>query len=604
MAVSAGGKKMNDNSFENKSPTTSLQRTAAIVFLFITIVVSYHRTINDPFVWDDPILVTQNQFIQKLDNLKKLFTRDYFTQKIEISYRPVNTFTFFIDYAVWGNRTPGYHLENILLHFFNSLLLFALLARLLRKPWLALALSMIFAVHPVLTEALNAVTFREDPLCLLFMLLSFILYMSRGDGGRASFVLKTIGSLAMLFLALFTKETAAVFPAVILAAEYFLTSKPSHRKALANTALYSVPVLFYLYMRFGPMRSPSEFVIFHGGPLNTIILTIHAWARYIMFSIWPARLCVGHEFPVAPSLTGASTLAAFFVLIAAFALVLIAHIRTKRAGFGAAWFALMLLPVSNIIPIGVIMAERYLYTALPGFLILAGFVLQDLFLSDDNKYPSLSRIVLTALLVASIALGAFATINRNKVWGNEITFWKTATECAPSSSWVYVNLGVACINAGKNEEAKESLVRAVRLASAGAESDVRYGTLYRALTNLGIVYAKEDQLNKAIELLKASAILNPHSPFSFWNLGVVYFRYGDIKSAEHSFLRGLEIEPSNASAHLYLLTIYLVEGRLKDALAECDRILAMSPNDNAIKVKREEIIRELDREKAGNAGKQ
>ncbi|MFA6449024.1 MAG: tetratricopeptide repeat protein [bacterium] len=585
---------MNGTAIESIPQTTLLQRFAAIILLFLAVTVSYHRTIDNPFVWDDPILITQNHLIQNPDNLKQLFTRNYFTQGIEISYRPVNTLTFFSDFALWGNRPAGYHLINLLLHFFNSLLLFGLLARLLRRPWLGLGMAVIFAVHPVLTEALNAVTFREDPLCLFFLLISFTLYISRSDGGRAAGALKCAGAFLTFFLALFTKETAVVFPAVILAAEYFISENPSRKKALASFALFSLPAIFYLFVRFGPMRGPAESVIYHGGgPWPTALLAIQAWARYFTLFIWPARLCVTHEFPVSPRFFDASTLSAVFVLIAVAACILIACLRVKRAGFGAVWFVLMLLPVSNIIPIGVVMAERYIYMAMPGLLIFAGFVLKDFFLRDGNKYPSLSRVVLTVLVVVLAVLAAVATNNRNKVWDNTISFWKAACDCAPNSAYGFVNLGMVEFEANKYEDAKTSLVRAVRLASGGTQNDLRYGTLYRALSNLGIVYAKENQPEKAIGLLKASARLNPNSPYSFMNLGVVYFKNGDDINAERFLLRGVELMPSNVQARFYLLTIYMHSSKLKEALEQCDAILSITPEDEGIRILRSKITKRM-----------
>ncbi len=587
------------NKMERKkfsSITTPVHRIAAIILLVTAIGVAYHRTLDNPFVWDDPFLITQNHFIHNNANLKEIFTRKYFTQTIEISYRPVNTLTFFADYAIWKNQPFGYHLVNLLIHLFNSILLFAIGARLLRRPWLGLGLALLFSVHPILTEALNGVTFREDPLCLLFMLLSFTLYLGEPGDERAG-PFRTCLSILMLLAALFTKETAVVFPGIILASELFLREKPSPVKAFARTILYCVPAVFYLYIRFGPMRGAGEVAIHHGGGAGaTLILMIQAWARYLTLSFWPARMCADQEFAVAPMWSDPATGAALFLLIAAVGCAIIISMRSKRAAFGAAWFVLMLLPVSNIIPIGVVMAERYLYIAMPGLLIFIGFVFKDMLL-ENNKYPSLSRVIVVALVCASIIAGISGTSKRNRVWDSEVQFWEAACDCAPSSARALVNLGTAYINNNRDDDAGAALVRAVRLAEEGRQIDLRYGSLFRAVDNLGIVFAKKGQMQKAIELFDISSRLNPNSPFSFFNLGVAYFKTGNTASAERAFLRGLEIDPRNEAARIYLITIYHLTGRLEAAIGECDRILALAPGDERYRKVKARLVRESENNK-------
>jgi len=579
----------------NKSShvTTPVQRVAAIILLITAIGIAYYRTLDNPFVWDDPFLITQNHFIHNSANLKDLFTRKYFTQKIEISYRPVNTLTFFADYALWKDQPFGYHFGNLLIHFFNSLLLFALSARLLRRPFLSIGLALLFSVHPILTEALNGVTFREDPLCLLFMLMSFILYLGKPEDERAG-PIRTVLSIIMLLAALFTKETAVVFPGIILASELFLKEKHLLGKSIARVIPYCIPVVFYLYIRFGPMRGIGGSPVYHeGSAMATLILMVQAWARYLTLLFWPARMCAEQEFATMPTWSDPATEAALFLLIAAAACTVIISIRSKRAAFGAAWFVLMLLPVSNIIPIGVIMAERYLYTALPGLLILMGFIFKE-FLLENNRYPSLSRIFVVIILCSAIIGGIAATEKRNRIWDDEIKFWEATCECAPSSARALVNLGTTYINADRYDEAGFALVRAVRLASEGRQIDVRYGSLFRAIDNLGIVFAKKGQMQKAIDTFDISSKLNPNSPFSFFNLGVAYFKTGNTTQAEEAFKRGLLVDPRNEAARIYLITIYHLTGRLKDAISECDRILTLAPGDKRYVKIRTRLVKELE----------
>ncbi len=582
-----------DNQSETK--LTAFHRIAAILLIFVAVTAVYYSTLDNPFVWDDSELITANTFIHNPHNIRNLFTREYFSQTIEISYRPVNTLTFFADYALWQNRTPGYHFINLLLHILNSLLFFSIAAAVIRRPWVSIAMSLIFALHPVMTEALNAVTFREDPLCLFFMMFSLVMYIKSSGGGAVGRALKILISFLSFFLALFTKETAVVFPILIFGYEYFVVEKQSAKRAMSLTALYVLPTLFYLYIRFGPMSGPGDAAPaqYHGGgPLANIIIMLQAWATYIAKSVWPANLCIDHEFPNDPVWTAPAFISALFLLVAGFMTAVLGTLRNRKAGFGALWFALMLLPVSNIIPIGVVMAERYLYPAIPGLLLFAGILLSDFFLEKQEKYPTLARNSLALMLIAAVIACAAATHARNKVWDSAAQFWGAACDCAPTSARNFVNYGVSLTAEGNNKEAETALVRAVRLSSPGDRDDIRYGVLYRAIENLGIIYAKENNPGRAVSLLMEAVRLNPKSPKPYWNLGAVFMNIGEPQRAESFFVKGLNIEPNDVQARLRLVAIYHALGKLDDSIAQCDKILEIDPGFVQIARVKDKLIAE------------
>jgi len=581
------------NGKDSLTGTTKVHRMLAVLLLVICIGFAYKSTIDNPFVWDDIFLIEQNVFIQSTDNIRNLFTKKYFTQKIELSYRPINTLTYIFDYKLWKDHTAGYHYFNLSIHFFNSLALFLLISALTHSPWLSLGLALLFAVHPINTEALNVVTFREDPLCLLFMLVSVLLYLGSKNvkkGGTAKIFL----SLVFLLFALFTKETAVIFPLIIFGYQYFVEENNSLRQSFKWSLIYSIPVAFYLSIRFFVLRGPSESYIYHGNSAwTTFVLMIQAFARYISLSVYPAKQCIDHSFDSNPGLLDPATIAAIFLLVAVAGLMVILIVRNKKSGFGALWFIAALLPVSNIIPIGVVMAERYLYVALPGLLLFTGILLKNVFLSKNNPYPVLSRDFLIFVIILLVVIGGIKTKDRNLIWDSEISFWKATTECSPTSAKSFVNLGISYLETNRTEEAEEALVRAVRLSDESTE-DIRYGTLYRSLTNLGIVYAKKNQLDKADNLLKMSAVLNPNSPNSFWNLGIVYLRKGDIIKAEQYFTKGLEIDPNNISPRMYLVSIYHQTGRIQKAIDQCDMILKISPDYERAEILKERFLGELE----------
>ena len=149
----------------------------AVVVLLVLGMAVYLNTFGNRFVYDDLVTVEENVFIRDPGNLQKLFSQDYYLLSEEYSFRPLVTVTCFWDYSRWGINPWGYHLTNLLLHLASGLAVYFLASRLLRTVPAAFLAGLIFLLHPVQTEAVAAISFREDLLCALFFCLALIFYL-------------------------------------------------------------------------------------------------------------------------------------------------------------------------------------------------------------------------------------------------------------------------------------------------------------------------------------------------------------------------------------------------------------------------------------------
>jgi len=566
------------NTVDSPVTTSVFQRLFAILLIFIAIYLAYSKTLDNPFFWDDTYLITDNYFIHDLSNIKNIFNQSYFNQPIEISYRPVTTLSFFADYALWGEYTGGYHGTNLVLHFLNCLIVLALIARLTRF-WLGAGTALLFALHPVQTEAINMVTFREDLLCMALMGSALLLYIKYRDrGGPGTIALAVI----LYLLALFSKETAVMFPAVILGYEYIFRQDSPKRTAWINTLVFAVPAVFYLAMRFGPMRGPQETLIYHGNSFyTTMILAVQATGRYINLLLWPFQQCADYIFNENPSWLDTETLAAIFIILGAIAFCMLLLTRRRGAMFGVLWFVAFILPVSNIIPIGVVMAERYLYIPSAGFFIAFSFVLYHFFIAEDRPTQGLTAPMMGVLLAVMIAVSGYLTYQRNNVWETPVAFWEDTCDCAPYSARAAINLGLAYLDQDRLDESGKTLIRAVRIASRGTLTDIRYGSLYRGLTNLGIVAARQGHLKTAAIFLNDAIEVKPDASRPHLNLGKVYLQMGRIQSAEKELKLGLTYEPGQIAARMELAGIYHLTKRYDDALGQYAEVLNRDPDNFA-----------------------
>ena len=160
-----------------------------LLLLFVTIGI-YSNALQNSFVYDDKATVVFNNFIRNWGNAPKILTQDYFSLSGEATYRPLVTLSYFFDYSIWHLNPFGYHLTNLLFHIANTILIYCLLCLGVR-PYqssrlnvgsgptfyrtIPLFTALLFTAHPIQTEAVVAISFREDLMAMYFFLLSLLL---------------------------------------------------------------------------------------------------------------------------------------------------------------------------------------------------------------------------------------------------------------------------------------------------------------------------------------------------------------------------------------------------------------------------------------------
>lgn len=360
----------------------------------------YANTLKNSFVYDDSVTIVNNTFIKKLNNIPKLVSNDYFLYSSETSYRPVVTFTYFLDYAIFDLKPWGYHLTNLLLHAINCILLYLfllLLAKQLSIKKLSpvntilsnlsdnqpLIISLLFATHPILTEAVNAISFREDLLSFFFYMTTLNIYIATtsSSGGRLYPL-----SCITYALALLSKEMAATLPMIVYLYEWIVSDKESRiaPSFLLNKYIigYATITLAFLILRF-IFHHPSEHIT--SWQLSERLLTV-PWLLLssLKSAILPFSLSADHVITPVKSLFSPR----FIVpLISVTLLIVILIMKRKRElVFGILFFIITLFPVYNIIPIAFPLAERYLYLPTIGFAIIIGHIINNLNRRTRNLY--------------------------------------------------------------------------------------------------------------------------------------------------------------------------------------------------------------------------
>jgi len=544
-----------------------------ILFSLITVlpVLIYLNSLGNTFVYDDYLTITNNHFIRERRYLSALFNQKYFAISNELTYRPVVTLSYFVDYAIWQLRPWGYHMTNLIIHTLNVYLVYFTAYLLFKNRITAFISCLLFSIHPIFSEAVNAVSYREDLLSASFLLVAFILFIQYNKStNRRYFIIWYALSLLTYLLAMLSKETAFVLPFLILS--YDLIFQKNHilnfhnriRRLAANYAGYIAIGGFYLFLRFYLFHNPGESVRYPGNSVfvNFIMMT-KVLGYYVKLLFIPAPLNADYIVPLTFSPADAAFIISIILLIIT-AILLVKKCRLSSIWtFSTIWFFVTLLPVLNIIPINNIMAERYLYIPGIGFTMLFGSILTH----RISKYRIYKSFRLAPIAVVCL-LFTWCTVSRNRIWLNEFTFSTETIRRSPASFRVYNDLGYFYYHNGLNDAAIQAFKDSIR---------VRHNQP-KAHCNLGAAYALKGLNDAAIEELKVAINLRNQYPEAHNNLGILYKRKGMLNEAINEYIEALKVNPYYADAHNNLGSALIDMGRLDEALSEIEKAVKIRRN--------------------------
>lgn len=546
-------------------------RLLSFLIIMIFSVSIYANSLKNGFVYDDYVTIS-NRFITDFSNLPSLINSDYFRISRENSYRPIVTLTYFIDNSLYGSNPWGYHLTNILLHSLNGILFYILLIFFIpvnrQNRFLSechfLLYTLLFIGHPVLTETVNAISYREDLLVFLFYIASLNLYLSlrsRVNNKRLGRVLYLLSCMTC-FLALLSKEMAITFPVVIYLYEWIYTDNKEGRlrSVLSNYYVlgYISVVIFYVYLRFYYFRNPGE--IIYRWPLAERIFTL-PWLllSYLKLSIFPNSLSadyviapMSHFFSVPVILYTAS-------LITLIAVAFKMSKKEKGTAFGALFYIITLSPVYNIIPIINPFAERYLYLPLAG-LIIAMMIISRI----DSVHGKVTLILCLILCTFSLLV-----IKRNGVWKDGERLWADTARKIPNSSRSFINLGLHRYHSNRINEAIVAFQAALQIKPN--EPSYHY--------YLGAARFKQGSLDEAINELRAALKLKPDESKYYSHIGLIYLEKGRFDEAITEYLTAISINPGDPGIYNELGNVYYKKGMLNEARNAYKTALRLNSGD-------------------------
>lgn len=490
-------------------PYRSPWTTAGAAAVAALVVWLYLPTLAQDFVFDGRAQVLTDTYIHQPRHILDVLTLRVLGSDVLDRNRPVMLLSLLVDARLWGKEAVGYHLTNVLLHAACAVLLYLLALRLWARrgapgpvaPWVlpaAAALgALFFAAHPLTAEPVCAICFREDELATLFLLLALHAAASVSFARAWGGLVPGAACVACSLVAVGAKETGAVAPVLIGLYAWWFRRGERLRPWLVLTALSLVAVAGFMLAVYALTPAASEVFVHSperlgGSVFATVLIQVRILAFYVQQLFLPWDLCAWYT-PY--SLRQVGMLSAGLTVVAAAGLLAWAAWRNASARLGVAIIAAGLAPVSNLVPIYIPVADRYLYLPLAGAgLVLAG-VLATAPWGQGRVW--LHRGIMAAVAVIVIGF-MILCVQRQTVWTDEYALWSDTLARNPTAMAAANNLAFALLRMERADASVRLWKRALEL-SGGTSADA-WGGCAIGLARLGRGADAANAARRAAEL--------------------------------------------------------------------------------------------------------
>ncbi|MDB5283338.1 MAG: bacteriophage receptor, outer rane subunit [Bacteroidota bacterium] len=581
-------------------PTRGIQSPgwAGYLILFVFTCLLYSNTIWNKYAIDDVIVLTDNSYTKKgFDGIKDILTHDTFqgywgetgTKVLNGGrYRPLSLVTFAAEYelirklrhdprsqitsrnVIIGSTdtflSPKLsHAINMLLFALTGMLLYYLLRLLFplsKKPFylsLAFITAILYAAHPIHTEAIANIKGRDEIMSMLFSLLallSAVKYVQTKKWWH-----RPVGAL-FFFLGLLSKENAITFFAIIPLTYYFFTSAKA-RDYVVSLCAFAVPVALFLILRnqFTHVQLTQEAGEVLDNPFLFATTTQHyatvifSFLLYIKLLVFPHPLTHDYFYNQI-SYVDIGNLGFILSLLVNGALLLYALINFKKKtviSYAILFYFITFSIVSNLLfTVGSIMNDRFMYMSSLGFCILIAFGL----LQAQNKFKLSNRILGLVILIV-LSLYSVKTYTRNFDWADDATLISNDVRWSPNSAKIQTSMGnELTIQANKQTDTVEK-IRLLDSALAHLRRALEiYPTHSMALLDMGTaLYRRNHNPAEAIPYYEQAVAERPEFYDACYDLGVVYNDFGQAAKSKENLLKAISIEPGKSECAMLLAEV-------------------------------------------------
>jgi len=532
----------------------------------------YWPSLSSDFVYDAHIEIIEEGFITSFANLPDVLTFKVLGMNLMLGDRPGQLLYLMLIAAICGQGPFGYHLCSNLLHVTNATLFFFFLQRLIRgempgltgkallKAYSAAAVvALIFALHPINTEAVANVSYSSDLLVTFFTLLALLAAMAFRPG---NYLLAGSAGTFCAFASVTCKESGLTTSLLLVA--YWLIFRRNETKApwlaFLGAALFATAAFLAARLYFAP-PNPS-YLAYLGGSLTQVFwIQPRIWIFMLSKLVWPASLSADYLVEDVADFSTPISLAILLVVLFVQGWL---SWKSRLGALGVAFYWLGLATVSNFIPLYRPMADRFYYLPMAGVALqLAALLLMTL------KSRAGFWLALMPCLIALLPL-TLLTVSREEVFTSDFALWSDTAQVSPKSALAHSNLGRSLYQQGKVDDSMYELQKALSLHSDYA--DAHY--------NIGIILYQKKWSDEAIVHFRRALEIEPNMAQAHYNLGLALGDKGNTDAEMREYQKALVLKPAYIEASNNLAVCLFEKGRVPEAIAQLKQALRFRPGNH------------------------
>lgn len=522
-----------------------MKKIAPFLILAVMCCVAFAPGLTSPLThYDDPQYLTQSQLMTTpgWDGFAEVWNSGRAWRAKYIEFFPLRDSVYWVLFQKWGTEGTPYHVASLFFHVLATWMMLLFFRQLKVSEWVALAAAGLFAVHPIHIESVTWAAGLKDPMYVTFMMASILAWVHYRRSSKPAFYAL---SLLMLVLSLLTKSLGIVTPLLLLIIDRWGPDGRVPLKRLipqvAGHALIAAGFLLQ-YVLIG--KANRILVGPHGGTqLTHFVLSSWAQVVYLKQAFVPATFRLIYCFFPVTGLTDPRMLIAVGVLF----LLIFAAWKWRSMPLRLlcmAWYFISLAPVSNLIPFPAIVADRYLYAASVGVVLLLAMLL-------ESAVPRIK----TALAVGMVITLTLVTMSRTAVWQNEENLWSEGDEdpeCVEDPAFRAAQ--VHLLRFKTTQSRKTAMAALERTYQTPAVKSGQFAAFCDSLV-MGARMALSARDFKNADHWARNAVLTCPNEAWVWNASMQVFLHRDLPLAAESAERAWRLEPTPLTTMLRGLTV-------------------------------------------------
>jgi hypothetical protein len=575
------------------------------------------RTVGFQFVWDDEFFIVNLESIRSFKNLPAQFTQ--LSAQADMSenfplFRPLRNLHYTLLFTLGGGEPPKpwlFHLANVLWHTAGVLLFFSVARQIYRRLFpqvdplrhsiAGFIAAAAFAVHPVVTEVVSWAKCLDDLMATTFTLATLRLLLLDTLSAKRYTV-----ALAVFAIAVYSKESAVPFAGVIFLVFYYLRGETFKLSFIKSAGFVAVGLLHLVHHHLVVGRI-SQVSPLSGSRWQTLVDMFPTVPIYLRLFFGGPPFHSDYSFQTGRyALLSAPVICGAVILALVIAVILFTLARSSRgdeaqlpvrcsapltpagvlAGMGLTWVLLLMLPVSNLIPMLQYMAERFFYLPMLGGLLLLPVVVLTM-----NRW----RVGAALLGILILGWGVIAW-DRAAIWRDEVTLFVQSALESPRSARLEDNAVGAVLrlphmqflyqamgqkpkrNAPKLQPtASESHWPAIK--STLAELLRMFPQNSSVMSAQGTFYLLQKNPREAVPWFAKAAQLRPKDARQWSNLGQAHFDAQQLDQAQSALLQALQLDPNCLNALRSLSSLYWQQNDFTKALEMLKKLQTLEPGN-------------------------